>query len=442
MNKNIMPVFDWDGCDEATNALRIKNARDVQTFRQYGRRTIEKGLEIGKDLCELKERLPHGGLTAHLQEIDLPYDTAYYWMRKSREFETFDIKGLDGLTLQIEAPGRPGGNTVAPALLAGDSQEWYTPVQYVTAARAVMGAIDVDPASCVFANQVVQATTFYTKEQDGMAHDWPGCVFLNPPYGYGENGEGLNSRRWTQKAIAQYETGIATEIIMLVNAATRFKWFQPLWAYPVCLVDHPIRFYNEQGMGTNTSAHDSAFVYMGPAEKWDTFAEQFSQFGHIVWPTLDMNRELAYQPTTDDEIHAMNLSTIVEADKEPLTGQQATQAVQPEEEFDEPEGPGTPTATRQVQTPVQTGASVYSRSSNGAKRSEVGTDADGNHKRFVPYSAYRKGERVRVDQYEDKVKIGYPDIIPNTVVWLTLDVAQEDAVFEQLLLRRQARQSQ
>ena len=44
-----------------------------------------------------------------------------------------------------------------------------------------MGEIDLDPASCAFpAQQVVRATTFYTKEQNGLTLPWRGRVRAEP----------------------------------------------------------------------------------------------------------------------------------------------------------------------------------------------------------------------------------------------------------------------
>lgn len=67
------------------------------------------------------------------------------------------------------------------ALHSCASPEHYTPSPYTEAARYVLGAIDLDPASCERANSTVRAAQFYSAKDDGLAQPWRGRVFLNPP---------------------------------------------------------------------------------------------------------------------------------------------------------------------------------------------------------------------------------------------------------------------
>jgi DNA N-6-adenine-methyltransferase (Dam) len=68
------------------------------------------------------------------------------------------------------------------------SNEWYTPPWCIEAALAVMGGIDLDPASCALANETVKAARYYDKTMNGLEQPWsidgrPSRVWLNPPYG-------------------------------------------------------------------------------------------------------------------------------------------------------------------------------------------------------------------------------------------------------------------
>lgn len=165
------------------------------------------------------------------------------------------------------------------ALQMSVSNEWYTPSEYIQVAHGLMGGIDTDPASNDIANRVIQATTYYTIETNGFDKPWRGRVWLNPPYGR-EDGDS-NQERWSARLIAQYTEGITTEAILLVNAVTDRKWFQPLWNYPICFVRERIRFYDESGE-SGQPTHGNVFVYFGnnPA----LFAHLFGQFGRVVIP--------------------------------------------------------------------------------------------------------------------------------------------------------------
>jgi len=163
------------------------------------------------------------------------------------------------------------------ALLMSTSNEWYTPPKYIEAARVVMGGIDCDPASNAFANQIVKAATYYDEYTNGFDKPWPGRVWLNPPYGQVDNRS--NQERWSCRLIAQFEAGITTEAILLVNAVTGNMWFQRLWNYPICFTNHRIRFYNAKVEAGQTT-HSNALIYFGSNEH--AFIEVFSQFGRVV----------------------------------------------------------------------------------------------------------------------------------------------------------------
>jgi hypothetical protein len=73
--------------------------------------------------------------------------------------------------------------------------EWYTPREYVDAAREVLGAIDLDPATSAVAQRTIQASRFFTREDDGLQHEWHGRVWLNPPYARGGNADAWDGFR-------------------------------------------------------------------------------------------------------------------------------------------------------------------------------------------------------------------------------------------------------
>lgn len=169
---------------------------------------------------------------------------------------------------QAAARKRESAKNVA-ALTQSKSNDWYTPVRYVEAARRVLGGIDLDPASCAEANQTVQAARYFTEADDGLAQEWKGRVWLNPPYGRMAGG-------FIARLASQYEAGHVSAAVTLVSAsAPSTSWFQPLWNAVLCFTDHRIHFNGVKG---NTTG--SIFAYLGP--HGDVFAEEFQQFGAVV----------------------------------------------------------------------------------------------------------------------------------------------------------------
>ena len=120
------------------------------------------------------------------------------------------------------------------------NSEWYTPQQYVDAAREAMGAIHIDPCSCKAANSVVRAETFYDEADNGLTKEWYGSVFINPPYGDGTVNE------FAAKLLAEIAAGRTMQAIFLANNCTETKWFQSLisQASAVCFPQGRICFWS------------------------------------------------------------------------------------------------------------------------------------------------------------------------------------------------------
>ncbi len=164
------------------------------------------------------------------------------------------------------------------------SNEWYTPVRYIKAAREVMGGIDLDPASCKEANMVVRATRYYTQREDGLKQDWSGNVWLNPPYGKINNKSTIEL--WIKRLIYEYRTGNVTSAILLTTCDSDNQWFQLLWDYSICFTNHNVHFFKPDANGKiskdsrSTQMFGTVFTYLGPHEQ--RFIDIFSQFGTIA----------------------------------------------------------------------------------------------------------------------------------------------------------------
>lgn len=162
--------------------------------------------------------------------------------------------------------------TALGTLKSSESDEWYTPADYIEAARRVMGGIDLDPASCDAANEVVQADRYFTISDDGLAQPWAGRVFMNPPFGRD------GSPAFVEKLLAEHDAGRVTEAVLLCAARLETAWFQPLFDHLLCFPNHRVRFW--QPGRTPAPPFTPAFAYLGPLP--DAFVNEFSAFGPVV----------------------------------------------------------------------------------------------------------------------------------------------------------------
>jgi len=150
--------------------------------------------------------------------------------------------------------------------------EWYTPSEYIEAAREVMGRIDLDPASSEIANQIVGASKFYTAEGDGLSKFWAGKVWLNPPY------SGDLIIPFIAKYAEHVRSGDVGEGIVLVNNATETNWFKELVSVSSAIVfpKGRVRFLDPDG-NPGAPLQGQAVVYSGPNP--DKFLREFGGFG-------------------------------------------------------------------------------------------------------------------------------------------------------------------
>lgn len=153
------------------------------------------------------------------------------------------------------------------------SNDWYTPDEYIDAVRSVLGKIDLDPFSSESANKRVKATTIFTKDNTSLDKQW-GCkqTFMNPPY------SGQLCKQAVAKFIEQYEK-YNFEGIILVNNATDTKWFNYLLdkCSSICFTRGRISFWNSDGKNISGNTRGQAFFYFG--RHTDKFKDVFAKYG-------------------------------------------------------------------------------------------------------------------------------------------------------------------
>jgi hypothetical protein len=177
-----------------------------------------------------------------------------------------------------------------------------------------MGGIDVDPASCAKANEVVKARAFCSK--DALDEPWdyagaPAKVFLNPPGGKLDrktfkpiaSGPGLSAAAvFWWKLLDEYRAGNVEQAIFVCFSLNVFQNSQdhdypPPYRFPFVVPSSRLKFWNERTpIGKGQPQHCNAIVYLPPKPRlgetrahngeWSLvttlcFAEHFSKFGEV-----------------------------------------------------------------------------------------------------------------------------------------------------------------
>jgi ParB family chromosome partitioning protein len=216
-------------------------------------------------------------LPPSLDDLGLTKDQSSRWQREAKvpeeEFEAY-IESCCYEGKEVTQAGLLKIANGSHVSLNSGENEWYTPPEYIEAAREAMGSIDLDPASCETAQANVLAKRYFDIEDNGLDKPWTGNVWLNPPYG--KEVIGL----FTEKVVGEAER--FQQAVVLVNNATDTAWFHDLAsvASAACFIRGRIRFLDKSGKPANTPVQGQVAVYVGP--NVDAFREAFASFGAVV----------------------------------------------------------------------------------------------------------------------------------------------------------------
>ena len=158
---------------------------------------------------------------------------------------------------------------------ADHPRQWHLTPTYVLAAvrQDLGGIIDLDP--CTFADNPVNAESFYTALDDGLSKPWRWArtvgrvcptIFVNPPYGKARE-------PWINHCLAAAEWG---RVILLVPAATDTRIFQKAasTATAVVFVRGRVKFGTRRdNRRQHAASHPSALI------GWNTNLEACSALG-------------------------------------------------------------------------------------------------------------------------------------------------------------------
>jgi hypothetical protein len=179
-------------------------------------------------------------------------------------------------------------------LVSSESNEWYTPPEYIEAVRETLGFIALDPASSDAANKIVKAYMWHTKEDENVLNEtwYVRTAFLNPPYG--KTGNESNQEIWARKMLHEFAIGNLGKGILLTKTVPGYKWWD--WLFndvrpTVCITRDRIAFVRPEwvrGDGSivypdgqpKKSKAASSFWYIG--EDDTKFVKVFSKFGRVI----------------------------------------------------------------------------------------------------------------------------------------------------------------
>ena len=122
------------------------------------------------------------------------------------------------------------------------SDEHYTP-KWLFDRMGI--SFDLDVAAPI-GGSYVPANRYYTEQDDGLAQEWNGKVWMNPPFS--------KPSPWVAKFIAN-SNGIALLVV------SRSMWFRDLWASADAIAPTPYNFKFERPDGSTKQVSFQTFLF-------------------------------------------------------------------------------------------------------------------------------------------------------------------------------------
>lgn len=187
-----------------------------------------------------------------------------------------------------------------PAKFLSLSNEWYTPKEVVNSARYVMGSIDLDPATCEYAQQEVKAYKYFTITDNGLEQEWKADrVFLNPPGGRINNRS--SACMWFNKLMDEYDAGNVKEAVFVGFNLEQMTKDVRFFDFPMCMSSYiatspvvtksgRLRFVKgDTGELGKAPTYPTFISYLPPCNvseedrfaKETAFMKEFSQYGLV-----------------------------------------------------------------------------------------------------------------------------------------------------------------
>jgi hypothetical protein len=279
----------------ATTVHQVKDIRDrAGAAREYGRRARDRRMVAMADQLLLKSerrtgeiiiamkaagelldskngRRGKGSSATRLSDLGISFDESARWQKLAsmpqKAFEETLRARFDRI---VQRDVTPANGFIKNGAFSSETAEHYTPREVLDAVLDVLGEIDLDPcAERKGARANVPARNHFTRKDDGLAQQWRGRVFMNPPYGY-------EPPKWVDRLLESHKSGEVTEAIALLAARTDTAWFKALDKWPVCFVTGRLRFSG----AANGAMFPSAIFYLGTAHR-AAFERRFAHLGSV-----------------------------------------------------------------------------------------------------------------------------------------------------------------